>query len=538
MAVSLAPHALAADLYWGGGTTDVANGTPVAGGSGNWKLTAPLNWATDAAGTTYQAWSNGAIAHVGGAPGSGLSLGQYEQVFVGGIVFTTPVTLSGNAYLGFTSGAVVDTGANYVIFNGAWLRGSTGFTKLGSGSLEIFTGITDWGRFTGTITHGAGSIGLRSRDSAGTAGTINLTGGAVLNLVNSGDTAYGSGTPLAIQVSDSATAVEIDNYKTGGGTGAVNTLGTLTLGSRTVNFTQAGGYTTSSFVFGKTTLTGAATLNVAAGMGVTLTAVGETGGTRTLATTGAGTLTLTGTSTYTGNTTVGSALTLADNAVLAFSIGASGVSNRINGAGTLQLDGDFDFNLGSAGTTPGASWTIVDVGTLNETFGPTFAVVGFTDNLNNTWSKVSGDITYTFDEATGSLTVPSPFGSWIGGYFPGSTNAAETGTQADPDQDGLANAVEYVLNLNPNSGTQSGLPDAQKIGGNMVFTYSRLKAAVVAGFIPTVEYSTSLAAGNWATATAGMLDVQDNGTTESVTVTIPIPGAVTKLFARLNVTSP
>lgn len=115
---------------------------------------------------------------------------------------------------------------------------------------------------------------------------------------------------------------------------------------------------------------------------------------------------LSGVNTYTGNTTVtGGNLTLSDNAELKFAIGANGVNNQLTGNGTVTLNGDFTFDLSGAGTTLGNSWTIVNVGSLTETFGATFSVVGFSDLGGNLWEKVNGGTTYQFSEATGILSV-------------------------------------------------------------------------------------------------------------------------------------
>lgn len=121
------------------------------------------------------------------------------------------------------------------------------------------------------------------------------------------------------------------------------------------------------------------------------------------------TLTISGSNTYTGDTTVSAGtLLLSDNAQLVFDIGANGVNNSIEGTGTLTLDGDFNFDLTGAATSA-ASWNIVNVATLNETFGSTFSVVGFTDAGSDTWTKTIGASTYTFDEAIGVLSViPEP----------------------------------------------------------------------------------------------------------------------------------
>lgn len=127
---------------------------------------------------------------------------------------------------------------------------------------------------------------------------------------------------------------------------------------------------------------------------------------------GSFTQTLAKTNSYTGNTTVNAGtLVLSDDATMKFYIGANGVNNRINGAGTMTLNGDFVFDLTSAVAVDGNSWNIVNVGTLSETFGSTFTVQGFTNNAG-VWS--SGG--YQFSQATGLLTYtsvipePSTFG--------------------------------------------------------------------------------------------------------------------------------
>jgi autotransporter-associated beta strand protein len=123
--------------------------------------------------------------------------------------------------------------------------------------------------------------------------------------------------------------------------------------------------------------------------------------------------TLSGINTYTGDTTVSNGtLFLSNDAQLLFTIGASGVNNQINGSGKLDLYGDFNFNLtGAAGV---GSWTIVNVGTLTESFGSSFTVVGFTDAGSNIWTRDYAGSTYTFSESTGVLTaaVPEP-STWV-----------------------------------------------------------------------------------------------------------------------------
>ena len=106
--------------------------------------------------------------------------------------------------------------------------------------------------------------------------------------------------------------------------------------------------------------------------------------------TGAGTLLLSAANVYTGNTNVNAGtLALADNAQLKFVLGAtSGVSNKITGTGTVNLDGDFVITTTAADALPiGSSWTLVDNTTLTETYTSNFSVAGFIDAGGNTWTK-------------------------------------------------------------------------------------------------------------------------------------------------------
>ena len=120
-------------------------------------------------------------------------------------------------------------------------------------------------------------------------------------------------------------------------------------------------------------------------------------------------VTLRAANSFTGNIDVAGRLALADTGGLSFDIGASGVNNSITGAGSANFNGSFNFDLSGAGASVGDSWQIVANPTLTETFGSTFSVAGFTDNGNDSWSTTANSVTYTFDEATGVLSVvPEP----------------------------------------------------------------------------------------------------------------------------------
>lgn len=130
--------------------------------------------------------------------------------------------------------------------------------------------------------------------------------------------------------------------------------------------------------------------------------------------------------------------------------------------------------------------------------------------------------------------IPSIYQEWIAAYPAVSTPAARE-PDADPDLDGHANILEYLLLSDPSSGAGFHPLHGEFSGGNFVVTFTRLKAAREAGFISTIEYAETLGS-SWITATSGMTQVVDQGMTENVTVTIP--AASGRLFTRLRVVSP
>lgn len=169
--------------------------------------------------------------------------------------------------------------------------------------------------------------------------------------------------------------------------------------------------------------------------------------------------TLSGTNTHSGNITVTGFLTAADTSSLAFTIRASGVNNSIAGAGTVAFNGAFNINLTGASTTPGSTWTLVNTGTLVETFGATFNIPGFT-KTNNLW--ISANNIYAFSESSGVLSVVSGDGDndglpdlWELNTF---GNLNQTGA-GDADSDYATNLQEYTASTNPLD--RNSFPDAE-----------------------------------------------------------------------------
>jgi autotransporter-associated beta strand protein len=279
---------------------------------------------------------------------------------------------------------------------------------------------------------------------------------------------------------------------------------------------------------------------------------------------GDGTMLLKGTNTYSGNTVVNAgSLELAAGAQLRFVIDATtGAANSISGSGTVALNGSFLIDTTLAGSLTEGTWTLEDVSSLTGAYGSSFSVVGFSDAGSDKWVKTAGSQVWTFDETTGVLTLTenlNSYESWINGFFPGETNPAIIGGNADPDNDGIPNAVEMVLGGNPATGMDVALlptielvnadPDNNTVFGDyLLFTYRRTDLSVAAGLTAVAETNTSLD-GVW-TAAPGVADtvilVDDNYTlfnppaatdTDRVRVFVP-RGTQSKFFGRLDVKAP
>ena len=175
--------------------------------------------------------------------------------------------------------------------------------------------------------------------------------------------------------------------------------------------------------------------------------------------------TLAGDNTHTGDTTInsGAALTIDAAGELKFYPTTTGITNSVGGAGTLQYNGTLRIDLSGTDATPGNSWILENTTT---TYGSTFAVTSTAGVFAETaldsgiWKLIDGGNMWTFTESDGKLAVAAyvadPFVAWIDTYFPGETNPAIIGKDADPDGDGSNNLAEFALNGDPDNGADNG----------------------------------------------------------------------------------
>jgi autotransporter-associated beta strand protein len=302
--------------------------------------------------------------------------------------------------------------------------------------------------------------------------------------------------------------------------------------------------------------------------------------------TGTGTVSLTSANSYSAGTTISAGTLLADNGFSGSATGTGAVSVAVGA--TLGGDGGATGTVTAAGT--------LAPGNLTTPFG--FLRVGATSLTGSYACQINGTLADELD-ITGNLTLTGAtlalsttgsgateasyvLASWTGtrtgtfttvtglpgGYFliyddvlkevridttPGDPYVAweavngvsGTGPDADPDNDGIKNGIEFVIGGDPSGpGSESSalLPTTALDATFLNFVFRRTDDS--AAFDPFVEYGSALT--GWTEAQAGVDGVivnEDNNFygagIDRVTVRIPRTLAVgSKLFARLHVDIP
>lgn len=261
------------------------------------------------------------------------------------------------ATIGGKNSTIVHTSYNGVI------SGTGGITKVGTGALSLFGNNT----YTGATIVNSGSLRARNGGNFGSNSAATVASGAILEI-------WGNN----ITIGSLSGAGTVSN---GSGTN------TLSVGSDNTSTTFSGSLANYNTTYG-----------------------GATNSVMNVTKVGAGELTLSGANTYTGNTVVSTGtLTLDTTGSLTLQIRANGQNSAISGAGILNLNGAFNFDLAIAAAT--GTWNVVNVGTLNETYGSNFHVNDFTNAGNGQWTKQLNGSLYTFNQTTGILSavaIPEP----------------------------------------------------------------------------------------------------------------------------------
>ena len=509
--------------------------------------------------------SPGKVIFNGGTIGAQVEVGVSGGWTTGEVdtLLTNATTTSGALGIDTTNGDL----AQWTAFTTTNFGSTLGLTKLGANTLTLDLANS----YAGTTAVSAGTLKLANTAALGSSALVQI-GGNTLHLAT--DTAFSSS--AVIQAGSGTTATVISDRATAGA-GLTHVFGNMIGNSGTINFT-AGANVTSG-----TAAIQVAALSLPSGSGSTvilnpttanLIIASASGGN-----TGTGTLTLGGTSagnsisgvisngsrttqnlnksnssiwilsganTYTGTTTItgGTLLLGADNVfpdASPVSIGTAtlDVATFDDTLGTLDATGSAVINLGSGANLAFADSSAVDWtgGTLNitGTLGATSLRFGTTSGGLTTAQLAlisvngSGLGTYTLD-ASGYL-VAGGFSSWITGTFTAGATvpSGQQGPNADFDNDGISNLVEYAIaGQDPTVGKST-------IGTFSDGTLSYTKRTGTNGLTYAIQDSTDLGVADAWTAVTGTPPTYVNDvTTISYKLT---PGTPVRNFLRLQVLS-
>lgn len=141
--------------------------------------------------------------------------------------------------------------------------------------------------------------------------------------------------------------------------------------------------------------------------------------------------------------------------------------------------------------------------------------------------------------------VATPYNTWQIRHFT-STELADpmiSGDLADPDGDGIANLMEFALNLDPRQTKTLGLPMVGQIAiqgsSYLTLTYTQLKTATGITYLPQVSGDLGTWNGGTGYTVAVSTTANADGQTQTVVVRDAVPlSAANKRFARLLVSRP
>jgi len=200
---------------------------------------------------------------------------------------------------------------------------------------------------------------------------------------------------------------------------------------------------------------------------------------------------------------------------------------------SVTLAGNLDI-IAPPGLAPGTTFTIINktsAGFISGSFSgkpeaSTFTASGY--NWLITYRGGNGnDLTITAQSI-------SAIAQWRLTHFGTTENIAHAADNADPNNDGEINLLEFATDQNPHAATLTKTTISPTSTAQN-FTYTRNKAAFDAGYLFNVEYSDTLAPGSWISAPTGTVIT----TGPSQTVSTPLPESPQgRRFTRLRVTTP
>jgi fibronectin-binding autotransporter adhesin len=395
-----------------------------------------------------------------------------------------------------------------------------------------------------TVYSTAPTVTISGGGGTGATATAQLTSGVVTGITV---TAAGNGFTSAPTITFNGGTVTTAGVNP---TGVGNSSNFIVIGIQVTN--PGSGYTSSpsvTFSSGTGTTATANMSSISLAADTTLGGTGDTAiqcgisGAFALTKTGSGKVTLSGPCTHTGGTFIAAGtLALGASNVLpanAIAIGTATLDAGVftDAVGSLDVTSASAIRLGTGAALSFADSSAIDWsgGTLNLT--GTFvsgASLRFGTNASGLTStqlaKISapGFTSFALD-ANGYLTasVAATFTNWQ------TSNGISGSFDADHDQDGVPNGIEYFLGGSSNTSGPTPLPAIANTSGTLSITWS--KASTYPGLYGTdftIETSDTLT-GTWTPELLGV-NVTRNG--NQFTYTFPVGG--TQRFVRLRVVSP
>jgi autotransporter-associated beta strand protein len=538
----------------------------ITGGGGVWDDQTTANWTIDN-GANNVPWNNAGprlAAIFGGTAGTVTLTGpiQADRVIVSsaGYVFNgDPLTLG-------PADPIIDTAAG-ITEMAQVIAGTAGFTKQGNGTLRL-TGQSN--TYTGTTRlKGIGKLVL-----AKDAGQIAIPGDVFLDSFaftqnNSGLVLGGDEQIADTSIVSWANVGQADTYfRLNGHTETIGGLVSDGVGNFVVIENRGFGDIVE-YPEGKLIVHTTGTSSYFFNGSIRNIDGGTLGGTVAITKSGSGTQVLAGNMSYSGPTAVlggtlqlnnnlpGSAVTVESGGTLAGSatvqiltVAAGGtVSPGTTGIGTLtagttaiagtyacQIDGTNSDQLVVNGNLDATGATL-QLSVVNPPTAVSYVLASHTGTLEGTFNVTGVPAGYSVDQEGGQIRLlKDGFSAWAAAL--GLSGIDED----DFDDDGLADAVEYVLGtdpLNPNAGGPAG----SMAGDNFIFTFQRDRGSMTADITLAIEVSSDLEnmtggdaylVGATTGSSSAGVTVTDNGTKDTVTLTIPrAPDA--RKFARLVV---
>jgi autotransporter-associated beta strand protein len=263
-------------------------------------------------------------------------------------------------------------------------------------------------------------------------------------------------------------------------------------------------------------------------------------------------VTVSATGTLSGTGTINRPVTVTGTVAPGASAGtlSIGAATSLDGTLATEVDGAVSDKLVVTGNLTLGAGSALTVSLLAGGFTqPSYVIAECTGTLSGTFATVPSGYVVTYTATQAILTKVAGFDSWASAKGLDGTAGKENGPSDDPDLDGIANLLEYMLDGNPLGNSSAILPTAAKDGTNLTLTFSRRDDSET-DTTQFVEFGSTL--GDWTsvaipaasgitTVTAGgkslSFSLTENSTDpDLIVVEIPV-GTDTTLFARVKATN-